>query len=547
MAEPEVALHLTLAPTADTVTVTARFGGLDGSAGRPFLQVPRIIASVSGQDYHAEDVIARDERGELHLTEGTSDPEDVGALFSARTFIPARDTVGEVTLTYRATIVPAFSPRRPGPSFDLRGIDGGFAGAFSTFLILPADLSVRLRLAVAWAFEDGEARGFTTRGAGDFTADLTVPEVLMTFLIAGPVRTLPEKAGKAPFNAYWIGEPPFAVEDAMAWCTRAHEALTAFFRAPSPAPYHFILRPHPNRRDGGAATNDGFMLEYGTGPHTEAARRYMFLHEMVHHFVGTLDGPPGSTSWYSEGLAEHYKIKIAAEAKLLDRHAHEAEVRTMTHAYYTSPRLGLPYAEVPGRYWSDSHVQGIAYNRGFMYFADLDALIRERSGGSRSLDDLVLAMVEDRRAGRPCDEALWRAKLRAELGEAGITHFERMLAGDVIVPPDEAFGADLTRVRRRTEVRRLGFTDRSLTNPPLVIAGLEPACPAAAAGLREGDAVIAFHGAEPSVLHSTEALVLEPEVTIVVAREGGPQPITFATWAGGVPEHVWEQREVEHR
>ncbi|MET9245279.1 hypothetical protein [Nonomuraea sp. NPDC003709] len=64
---------------------------------------------------------------------------------------------------------------------------------------------------------------------------------------------------------------------------------------------------------------------------------------------------------------------------------------------------------------------------------------------------------------------------------------------------------------------------------------------------RSGDAVIAFHGAEPSVLHSTEALVLEPEVTIVVAREGGPEPITFATRAGGVPEHVWERPEVERR
>ncbi|MGW4966176.1 hypothetical protein ACWEPL_53930 [Nonomuraea sp. NPDC004186] len=59
--------------------------------------------------------------------------------------------------------------------------------------------------------------------------------------------------------------------------------------------------------------------------------------------------------------------------------------------------------------------------------------------------------------------------------------------------------------------------------------------------------MIAFHGAEPSVLHSTEALVLEPEVTIMVGREGGPQPITFATGAGGVPEHVRERREVEHR
>ncbi|MEU6786851.1 hypothetical protein ABZ912_47310 [Nonomuraea angiospora] len=237
----------------------------------------------------------------------------------------ATDTIGHelITLTYRAAVVPAFSPRRPGPSFDLRGIDGGFAGAFATFLILPTDLSVRLRLTVAWAFEDREARGFTTRGAGDFTADLTVPELLMTFLIGGPVRTLPEEAGTAP-----------------------------------------------------------------------------------------LDGPPGSTSWYSEGLAKHYKIKIAAEAKLLDRDAHEAEVRTMTHAYYTSPQLRLPYAEVPGRYWSDSHVQGIAYNRGFMYFADLDALIRARSGGSRSLTAVPAARTTRRSGARSCGPSWARTASR---------------------------------------------------------------------------------------------------------------------------------------
>ncbi|MBB5783338.1 hypothetical protein [Nonomuraea jabiensis] len=58
MAEPELALHLTLAPAADTITVTARFGGLTGRAGLPFLQVPRVIASVPGQDYRAQDVIA---------------------------------------------------------------------------------------------------------------------------------------------------------------------------------------------------------------------------------------------------------------------------------------------------------------------------------------------------------------------------------------------------------------------------------------------------------------------------------------------------------
>lgn len=91
----------------------------------------------------------------------------------------------------------------------------------------------------------------------------------MTFLIAGRVRTLPEQAGTAPFNAYWIGEPPFAVQDAMRWCAHAHNVLVGFFREPSPTPDHFMLRPHPNHRDGGAATNDGWRgRNSSTRPHT---------------------------------------------------------------------------------------------------------------------------------------------------------------------------------------------------------------------------------------------------------------------------------------
>ncbi|MBB5783341.1 hypothetical protein HD596_010097 [Nonomuraea jabiensis] len=35
----------------------------------------------------------------------------------------------------------------------------------------------------------------------------------------------------------------------------------------------------------------------------------------------------------------------------------------MTRASYTNPHLTLPYAEVPGRYWTDSHVQDIGSPR----------------------------------------------------------------------------------------------------------------------------------------------------------------------------------------
>ncbi|MGI5441707.1 hypothetical protein ACQEV4_31370 [Streptomyces shenzhenensis] len=491
-----------------------------------------------GQQYNAEDVRAYDEAGDINFLTGSTAPGGSAAFFTARTFTPDRATVGELTLTYRAAITPARSPRRPGPSYELRNIDGGLAGAFASFVLLPTDLATPLRLTVEWDLRTEDARGFTTRGPNDFTTELTVRETLLVFLIAGQVHTLPAQPGAAPFNAYWIGEPPFAVEEAMRWCATAHEELLRLFAEPDPAPYHFMLRPHPNPRDGGAATTNGFMLEYGTGAHTESARRYMFLHEMVHHFTGTFDGPIGTGSWYSEGLAEFYKIRVAEG--LLDRASHQVEVETMTASYYRNPFRALPYVEVPALYWANSHAQGIPYNRGFMYFTDLDTMIRDRSDGRRSVHDLVLAMIEDRRAGRPYDEGAWRAKLFAELGESGIAHLENMLAGKTIVPSSGAFGADLIRVRRSTPVAQLGFSDRSLTHAPTAVTGLDPHSSAAAAGLREGDEVTGHRGVERQVLHSAGSLVLGPEITIDVVRDGRPLRFSYVPDEVTVEEYVWQ-------
>ncbi|MBB5783342.1 PDZ domain-containing protein [Nonomuraea jabiensis] len=115
-----------------------------------------------------------------------------------------------------------------------------------------------------------------------------------------------------------------------------------------------------------------------------------------------------------------------------------------------------------------------------------------------------------------------------------------MLAGEVIVPPPEAFGPSLSRVRRSTRVRRLGFNDRALTSPPILVDELDPAGSAARAGLRDGDTVTAYRGAEPSALHSTQSLVLGPEIILDVVRDRRPERIAFTPDEVTVDEYTWE-------
>ena len=89
-------------------------------------------------------------------------------------------------------------------------------------------------------------------------------------------------------------------------------------------------------------------------------------------------------------------------------------------------------------------------------------------GQSRSLDDLVRAMLAERRAGRPMDRALFERLLHAELGDDGLAGLEAMLAGDTVLPSPDAFGPCFTRVTRPL---RVFLTEAA--EPPLGVASTD--------------------------------------------------------------------------
>ena len=281
------------------------------------------------------------------------------------------------------------------------------------------------------------------------------------------------------------------------------------------------------------------MLEYGTGAMTDMARRIMFTHEMVHHFVGVLDGDTSANAWFGEGLAEFFKVRLPLRAGMLDVVDAAREFGVMTNAYYTSPLVRLSYKDVAEQRWAGGAAQAVPYNRGFIYFTNLDAKIRARSHGRRSLDDLVLAMLERRRAGKSYDERSWRALLRSELGAEGETDFDRMLRGALIVPPDNAFGECFERRRVVHPRPELGMSEDSFLVPPYRVTGLEPGSRAARSGLLEGDSMVSFEGVTPRVAHSASNVKLDPVVTIVVERAGKPLLFQFSTAGPAVVEYYW--------
>ena len=86
------------------------------------------------------------------------------------------------------------------------------------------------------------------------------------------------------------------------------------------------------------------------------------------------------------------------------------------------------------------------YNRGALYFADLDAKIRAKSGGKRKLDDLLAPMFVSREKGAAFDHEAWKAMVGGELGPDAVATFEKVvLGGEMFVPDAGAFGPCFTR------------------------------------------------------------------------------------------------------
>ncbi|MDE1150639.1 MAG: hypothetical protein PW843_29160 [Azospirillaceae bacterium] len=519
------------------IRVTEALTGIEGSPAQALVSVPARIALTMGQDYAAADVVFQDANGPLPARMDVDQPPP-GMPLQMRSFTPLRATDGAITITYSARVAPALTPRKPGPSYDLRGAEGGVGGAYFSFLLLPLQVpKVAIHLAWQVAEPPDGMRVATTSGGADYSAEAPPMDIYGTFFLAG--RLHGQTSAGSQFQAYWIGTPPFDAESMIDWTRKSFTTLQDFFQDTDAKPFTLLMRPYLRPRDGGGAARGGFMLEYGRGAMDDAARRLMFTHEMVHHFVGVLDGDSSANAWFGEGLAEFYKIRLPLRAGLVNVVETAREIGGMTNAYYMSPLATTPYADMGKQRWAGGAAQVVPYNRGFMYFVNLNALIQAHSKGRRSLDNLVLAMLERRRAGLSYDEAAWRAVLNQELGHPGEEDFDRMLHGDLIVPPEDAFGDCFARHATTHPRPELGMSEDTFLVPPYKVTDLVPDSAAARSGLREGDAITSFFGVTPNIRHSRSNVDLDAQVDVVVEREDKPLLFKFSTAGKTVPEYTW--------
>lgn len=511
------------------VDVTLTIPQVDAAAGAPLLTLPVVIANTDTVATTLTGLKAVDALGEIPL--GVKD--DPVAIAYARHWLAGRAVKGDVTVTYRAPVDNTPPKRGSGPPYSLRTEGGGVSGVGNTFILLP-ESAQPYRIALSWDLTGLPAGSSAMSSLGD--GNVQVPagpaaRLHRTLFMAGPMHRVPGEVKPTGFSAAWLGELPFDAKPLMGWAGQLHGWMSNFFQDPETPPYRVILRYNPINAGGGAALSNSFLLTWGETAKNPEGLKGTLAHEMIHTW--TASGLGGQ--WYGEGIAVHYQTLLPMRAGMATPAEYLEDINDTARRYYTNALNGTPDAEVGPRFWEDTRIRTLPYDRGAMYFAVLDGKIRKASGGKRSLDDLIREMNRRRRAGETVPESGWVDLVAKDLGDEGRRLHADMLAGKLMLPESGDFGPCFRRTTGKFRRFELGFEPKSLVGDVKTIRGLMAGSEAAKAGLKDGDVVTYAQALDGVQGSQTRTLTLR------ATRDGKTFPVTYLPRGETVDAWQWER------
>jgi hypothetical protein len=390
-----------------------------------------------------DSLVVRDAAGVVPLGV-RDDPENESGYTYYRHWRAQRDVVSPVTVTYRMRPVPKPSP---GPQFEFYAHGGGLNAAGMQLFVLPESLPSAL-VRVKWDLSDlaPGSTAVSTYGEGDFTLRGSPDTITKAFYLAGPLGHYDPPAAGSGFRAYWLGRPDFDPAREMEWLSETYAYLRRFYRDSTTRVYRVFIQA--SGRGGGTASQNSFMGSAAPGDEdsVRAAPRVTYAHEIGHYFLGSLSGgAEGSGPWYGEGLNTHYTRLLLLRSGLAPVSDYLNDVNASARGYYTSAYRNYTNDSLTKIGFSTGFgagsAQNLAYTRGSLFWAALDARIRAASSGRRTLDDLMLPLIQGKRAGHPLTREVVEDAIAKELGPAGREFFEGVIIrGEPLVPPSDAFG-----------------------------------------------------------------------------------------------------------
>lgn len=349
---------------------------------------------------------------------------------------------------------------------------------------------------------------------------LTLAEVLPSVVVGGDFRVLHDR--DANVRLAIRGAWSFSDADFHREASTIIAAQRAFF-GDSATPYLVTVlqldAPEGRTSIGGTGLNDSFAF-FATRNATPAPITRTLGHEGSHTWIPFVIGGLSRENeiadyWLSEGFTDFYTGRLLVHGGVWGPREFADDLNGMLRAYAQSPVREAANAQVVESFWSSQPMQQLPYQRGRFLATVWDARLRAAGHG---LDNVVLAMRERARGGdaRTATELFpdvamtFGVDTRADIKAYAIGGAMVRLPEDAFAPCGRVTTAQMTEFHR-------GFDIEATSANGNVVAGVDPALPAYAAGMRDG-----------MVLVRREAGVIgDSETEIAYVMRDGDQERTF--------------------
>ncbi len=388
---------------------------------------------------------------------------------------------------------------------------GGVSGVGHAFVVRPAiagALPFTLRFHAG-----GLASGAALVTSLDGRASATVEDLAEAVYVAGSARAEALPSGDRATVAFGSAIDGRAALD-VANKVRAIAAQSFGLEARElggPVALFVIGERGVGHEHDGASTGGAVAVWLDGARSLDGAAKVLIAHEAFHRVFGAAlrIGIEGyEATWFAEGFATHYARRALFDHGLIDAEAFLADVaRTESEG---APRAGDRRAA--------------EYGRGSRYAATIDAAVRARSRGARSLDDVVRALaVEARKTpGAPLPVEAFRAVVVAEVGpDKERALWEALASKEPLELPDGAFGPCFHRAIEARTTLELGFDAASLGASPQIIRGTVPGSAAARAGVRDGALVL------KSSVRAGQEIAASTTVKLVLSDARGKKNVSY--------------------
>lgn len=409
----------------------------------------------------------------------------------------AHDPSAEITVSYR--VVQDFEgPFRNAVRYRPVAAADHLHWIGNTVFVLPAgEDSEKIAVELKWKNFPSAWTIANSYGVGQRRQKIetTLGELGAGLYVGGDYRvTRTLAAGKPVFVAI---RDKWQFEDAelAAMVSRVIGSQRAFWNDHSQSRYLVSLTAWdegPNSSSfGGTGLTSAFAL-FATPNATVTSIRGLLSHEYSHNWIpmkmGRMPEPEQSLYWFSEGFNEFYTYRQLLKAGIISRQEYIDTYNSHIREYFMLPTRNEPNERIVKDFWNDSAVGRLPYLRGFLFATNLDAAIRRKSGGARSLDDPMFEIYKSAATGsKPTLSFEYLAGVFSRyLGEDPTSLMTRQLTkGELIEPAADALGDDVLLENVPIDEFELGFDFEKLAKERTV-AGVTPNTSAYDAGLRNG-------------------------------------------------------------